>query len=101
RRAEGHPPNGWRTRGLRHDALSRERDPAYRPRRLRCCAQARQESLLGGQGERARNVTALARGGERRAAKYPDIELTHMYVDNCAMQLVRNPKQFDVIVTGN
>src|SRR5438067_12866518 len=35
------------------------------------------------------------------AAKYPDIALTHMYVDNCAMQLVRNPKQFDVIVTGN
>ena len=34
-------------------------------------------------------------------AKYPDVELTHMYVDNCAMQLVRNPKQFDVIVTGN
>jgi 3-isopropylmalate dehydrogenase len=35
------------------------------------------------------------------AKKYGDIELTHMYVDNCAMQLVRNPKQFDVIVTGN
>jgi 3-isopropylmalate dehydrogenase len=35
------------------------------------------------------------------AARYPDIELSHMYVDNCAMQLVRNPKQFDVIVTGN
>jgi 3-isopropylmalate dehydrogenase len=33
--------------------------------------------------------------------KYADVELTHMYVDNCAMQLVRNPKQFDVIVTGN
>ena len=32
---------------------------------------------------------------------YPDIELSHMYVDNCAMQLVKNPKQFDVIVTGN
>jgi 3-isopropylmalate dehydrogenase len=32
---------------------------------------------------------------------YPDVELTHMYVDNCAMQLVRTPKQFDVIVTGN
>jgi len=31
----------------------------------------------------------------------PDIEISHMYVDNCAMQLVRNPKQFDVIVTGN
>ena len=33
--------------------------------------------------------------------EYRDIELTHMYVDNAAMQLVRNPKQFDVIVTGN
>ena len=32
---------------------------------------------------------------------YPGVELSHMYVDNCAMQLVRNPKQFDVIVTGN
>lgn len=35
------------------------------------------------------------------ASEYPDIELTHMYVDNAAMQLVRNPGQFDVIVTGN
>ena len=35
------------------------------------------------------------------AAEYPDVELTHMYVDNAAMQLVRNPGQFDVIVTGN
>jgi len=33
--------------------------------------------------------------------KHADIELSHMYVDNCAMQLVRNPRQFDVIVTGN
>ena len=35
------------------------------------------------------------------SADYPEVELTHMYVDNAAMQLVRNPKQFDVIVTGN
>src|SRR5258705_3147750 len=35
------------------------------------------------------------------ARKYPQVELSHMYVDNAAMQLVRNPKQFDVIVTGN
>ena len=35
------------------------------------------------------------------AAEYPDVALTHMYVDNAAMQLVRNPRQFDVIVTGN
>jgi 3-isopropylmalate dehydrogenase len=34
-------------------------------------------------------------------ADYPDVELTFMYADNCAMQLVRNPKQFDVIVTSN
>ena len=34
-------------------------------------------------------------------AEYADVDLSHMYVDNAAMQLVRNPKQFDVIVTGN
>ncbi len=39
-------------------------------------------------------ITALA-------AEYPDVELSHMYVDNAAMQLVRNPRQFDTIVTGN
>jgi 3-isopropylmalate dehydrogenase len=37
----------------------------------------------------------------RVARDYPDVELSHLYVDNAAMQLVRNPKQFDVIVTGN
>jgi len=35
------------------------------------------------------------------SAEYPDVELTHMYVDNAAMQLVKNPGAFDVIVTGN
>ncbi|PJA32185.1 MAG: 3-isopropylmalate dehydrogenase, partial [Zetaproteobacteria bacterium CG_4_9_14_3_um_filter_53_7] len=35
------------------------------------------------------------------AAEYADVELSHMYVDNAAMQLIRNPKQFDVIVTTN
>jgi 3-isopropylmalate dehydrogenase len=37
----------------------------------------------------------------RLAKDYPDVTLTHMYVDNAAMQLVRAPKQFDVMVTGN
>ncbi|MGB5063599.1 MAG: 3-isopropylmalate dehydrogenase, partial [Candidatus Competibacter sp.] len=37
----------------------------------------------------------------RVAGDYPDVALSHMYVDNAAMQLVRAPKQFDVIVTGN
>ncbi|HEX4171057.1 MAG TPA: 3-isopropylmalate dehydrogenase [Acetobacteraceae bacterium] len=40
-------------------------------------------------------VTAL------HAREYPDVQLDHMYADNCAMQLVRNPRQFDVIVTSN
>ena len=35
------------------------------------------------------------------SAEYPDVELSHMYVDNAAMQLIRAPKQFDVMVTGN
>ncbi|MFA5527007.1 MAG: 3-isopropylmalate dehydrogenase [Peptostreptococcales bacterium] len=35
------------------------------------------------------------------AKDYPEVQLDHMYVDNAAMQLVRNPKQFDIIVTGN
>ena len=38
---------------------------------------------------------------EEVAKEYPEVSLSHMYVDNAAMQLVRYPKQFDVIVTGN
>ncbi|MDY7024904.1 MAG: 3-isopropylmalate dehydrogenase [Pseudomonadota bacterium] len=38
---------------------------------------------------------------EEEAKPYPSVELSHMYVDNAAMQLVRDPKQFDVLVTGN
>jgi len=41
------------------------------------------------------DVTAL------HAAEFTDVELSHMYADNCAMQLIRNPRQFDVIVTDN
>src|SRR5712664_4764742 len=38
---------------------------------------------------------------EEIAPEYPDVAVSHMLVDNCAMQLVRNPRQFDVLVTGN
>jgi 3-isopropylmalate dehydrogenase len=38
---------------------------------------------------------------EEIAPEYPDVAVSHMLVDNCAMQLVRNPRQFDVVVTGN
>ncbi len=47
-------------------------------------------------------VTELWRKVATRLGQdYSDVELSHMYVDNCAMQLIRNPRQFDVIVTGN
>jgi 3-isopropylmalate dehydrogenase len=47
-------------------------------------------------------VTVLWREVMSEMAKdYPDVELSHMYVDNAAMQLIRAPKQFDVMVTGN
>ena len=38
---------------------------------------------------------------DRVAKEYPEVEVTHMYVDNASMQLVKDPKQFDVMVTGN
>ena len=51
------------------------------------------------------NVLATSRLWRRTVIKlaenYPEVELNHLYVDNCAMQLAVNPKQFDVIVTGN
>ena len=51
------------------------------------------------------NVLATSRLWRRTvidtASRYPDVTLNHYYVDNCAMQLAINPRQFDVIVTGN
>lgn len=48
------------------------------------------------------NVSQLWRDVVTSVSKdYPEVELSHMYVDNAAMQLIKNPKQFDVIVTGN
>lgn len=38
---------------------------------------------------------------ERVHKQYPDVQLNHRYVDDCAMQFIRDPKQFDVVVTGN
>jgi 3-isopropylmalate dehydrogenase len=57
--------------------------------RVSGCVVATQASL--------RAVQVVTRVGER----YPDVELSHMYVDNAAMQLIRQPKFFDVMVTGN
>lgn len=65
-------------------------------------AQKRNRKLCSVDKANVLEVTVLWREVmSRLQADYPDVTLSHMYVDNAAMQLVRNPKQFDVIVTGN
>jgi len=66
---------------------------AARQRQRRLCS-VEKANVLEVSGLWREVVTAVAQ-------EYPDVALSHMYVDNAAMQLVRNPKQFDVIVTGN
>lgn len=75
------------------DRIGRVAFEAARKRRNQLCSVDKANVLEVSQLWRDR-ITALA-------AEYPDVELSHMYVDNAAMQLVRNPKQFDTIVTGN
>ncbi|GGY42455.1 3-isopropylmalate dehydrogenase [Bacterioplanes sanyensis] len=65
-------------------------------------AQKRNKKLCSVDKANVLEVTVLWREVlEEMAPEYPDVELSHMYVDNAAMQLVRAPKQFDVMVTGN
>ena len=65
-------------------------------------AQKRQKRLCSVDKANVLEVTELWRQVMIELSKdYPDVELTHMYVDNAAMQLIRSPKQFDVVVTGN
>jgi 3-isopropylmalate dehydrogenase len=91
----------WRARRLRHHAL-----PESEIRRIAQSASASpasaQAAVLGGQGERARDQHPVARsGGTKWRSDYPDVELSHMYVDNAPCSWCARPKQFDVIVTGN
>ncbi len=65
-----------------------------RTRQRRVCSVDKANVMQSGLFWR-QTVTALQR------REFPDVELSHMYADNCAMQLVRSPKQFDVIVTSN
>src|SRR3954464_2624675 len=65
-----------------------------RKRQNRVCSVEKANVMQSGLFWR-QTVTAL------RDREFPDVELSHMYADNCAMQLVRAPKQFDVIVTSN
>ena len=65
-------------------------------------ARARDKRLCSVDKANVLEVTVLWREiMDDLAKEYPDVELSHMYVDNAAMQLVRAPKQFDVMVTGN
>ncbi|MFA7129117.1 MAG: 3-isopropylmalate dehydrogenase [Sphaerochaeta sp.] len=65
-------------------------------------AQKRQKRLCSVDKANILNSSQLWRSiVERLASDYPDVEVSHLYVDNAAMQLVRNPRQFDVIVTEN
>ncbi len=66
-------------------------------------ARKRRKKLLSVDKANVLETTELWRKVVTRIGKdeYPDVELSHMYVDNCSMQLVRNPRQFDVIVTEN
>jgi len=65
-------------------------------------AQKRQKRLCSVDKANVLEVTELWREVMIQvASEYPDVELTHMYVDNASMQLIRQPKQFDVMVTGN
>lgn len=65
-------------------------------------AQKRNKRLCSVDKANVLDVSQLWRDTVEEVSKdYPDVTLSHMYVDNAAMQLIRNPKQFDVIVTGN
>jgi 3-isopropylmalate dehydrogenase len=65
-------------------------------------ARTRKKNLLSVDKANVLESTELWRSVVTETGRdYPDVELKHMYVDNCAMQLIRNPSQFDVIVTTN
>jgi len=76
------------------ERVSRVAFELARKRQNRVCSVEKANVMQSGLFWR-QTVTAL------QQREFPDVELSHMYADNCAMQLVRNPRQFDVIVTGN
>jgi len=88
---------GFNTMGYRESEIRRIARKAFEAARLRSnrvCSVEKANVL---------DVSELWRSvvTELHESEFGDVELSHMYVDNAAMQLIRNPKQFDVIVTGN
>jgi 3-isopropylmalate dehydrogenase len=99
-------PKGIRTAGGEREGFDTMR---YRESEIRRIARVAFEAAR----KRSRRVCSVDKANvletsqlwreilDAESKSFPDVALSHMYVDNCAMQLVRNPKQFDVIVTGN
>lgn len=87
---------GWNTMIYNEDEIARIAHVAFqaaRKRRKKVCSVDKANVL---------DVSRVWREVVIEVSRlYPDVELSHLYVDNAAMQLVRDPSQFDVIVTGN
>jgi 3-isopropylmalate dehydrogenase len=89
-------PEGYDTMHYAESEVRRIAEVAFQ------AAQKRGKKLCSVDKENVLETSRLWREVVNEVGKrYPQVELTHMYVDNAAMQLVRAPKQFDVIVTGN
>ena len=104
RRAEGdrHARERREARRRYHD-LHDARDRAHRQDRVRSRPQAPQQGAFGRKAERDEARRALERGRHRdpQEPMRRTSNCEHILADNCAMQLVRNPKQFDVVVSDN
>jgi 3-isopropylmalate dehydrogenase len=87
---------GWNTMVYTRMEIERIAHRAFQ------AAQKREKRVCSVDKANVLDVSQLWRDVVTEIAKqYPDVQLSHMYVDNAAMQLILNPKQFDVILTGN
>jgi len=87
---------GWNTMVYTREEIVRIAHQAFK------IAMTRNKKVCSIDKANVLDVSQLWRETVEEVAKgYPEVELTHMYVDNAAMQLIRDPKQFDVMLTGN